>query len=157
IFFGLIKVGGDPYVIEYNCRLGDPESEVILPRLKSDLLHYFEGIATGTLSECDLDIDPRTVTTVIAASGGYPESYEKGKTISGLDNVDEALVFHAGTKLNDNGSVETSGGRVLAVTGMGADIETALKKSYAAIDKISFEGMTFRKDIGKDLIKEKVS
>lgn len=157
IFFGLIKVGGDPYVIEYNCRLGDPESEVILPRLKSDLLHYFEGIATGTLSECDLDIDPRTVTTVITASGGYPESYEKGKKISGLNDVDEAIVFHAGTNLNSEGEVETNGGRVLAVTGVGPDVETALKKSYSAIEKISYDGMVFRKDIGKDLIKEKVN
>lgn len=157
IFFGLIKVGGDPYVIEYNCRLGDPESEVILPRLKSDLLHYFEGIATGTLSECDLEIDPRTVTTVITASGGYPEAYEKGKVISGLDEVDEALVFHAGTKLNDDGQVVTNGGRVLAVTGTGADVTAALKKSYSAIEKISYEGKTIRTDIGKDLIKKKVS
>lgn len=156
IFFGLIKVGGDPYVIEYNCRMGDPETEVVLPRLKSDLLHYFEGIATGTLSECDLEIDPRTASTVIAASGGYPEKYEKGKTIEGLNQpVKGSIVFHAGTALNDKGVV-TSGGRVLAVTGLGADLESARNKSYSVLSEISFDGMYYRKDIGKDLLKEKV-
>jgi len=156
IFFGLIKVGGDPFVIEYNCRMGDPETEVVMPRLKSDLLHYFEGIATGTLSECDLEIDPRTATTVIAASGGYPDNYEKGKVISGSEqSFKGALVFHAGTSQKE-GEIKTSGGRVLAVTGIGADIETALQRSYDALGAIDFEGMYYRKDIGLDLSKDKV-
>jgi len=156
IFFGLIKVGGDPFVIEYNCRMGDPETEVVMPRLKSDLLHYFEGIATGTLSECDLEIDPRTATTVIAASGGYPDSYEKGKVISGLEHSHKgAVVFHAGTSQKE-GETLTNGGRVLAVTGIGADIETALQRSYDALEAIDFEGMYYRKDIGLDLSKDKV-
>lgn len=151
IFFGLMKVQGDPYVIEYNCRLGDPETEVILPRIKSDLLHLFEGIATDTLSECDLEFDERTATTVILASGGYPEKYEKGKTISTPKEAD-SIIFHAGTKLKD-GNVETSGGRVMAITSVAGDMEEALKKSYATIDATQFEGMYYRKDIGFDLRK----
>lgn len=152
IFFGLIKVAGDPYVIEYNCRLGDPETEVILPRLKSDLLHYFEGIATNTLSECDLEIDERTATTVIAASGGYPGSYEKGKRIHGLPQVKDALVFHAGTKLEGN-HVVTAGGRVLAMTAVGGDLEDTLEKNYKALEQVGFDQMFYRKDIGADLKK----
>lgn len=152
IFFGLIKVAGDPYVIEYNCRLGDPETEVILPRLKSDLLHFFEGIASNTLSECDLEIDERTATTVIAASGGYPEAYEKGKRIHGLSQIQDALVFHAGTKL-DKDHVVTSGGRVLAVTAVGSDLEDTLEKNYKALEQVGFDQMFYRKDIGADLKK----
>ena len=154
IFFGLMKVGGDPDVIEYNCRLGDPETEVILPRIKSDLLHHFEGIATGTLSECDLEIDPRTATAIIAASGGYPESYEKGKEINGLGEVSSSVVFHAGTK-TEGGKVVTAGGRVLACTGMGPDLETSLKRSYADLEKVQFDKMYYRTDIGEDLAKVK--
>lgn len=156
VFFGLIKVGGDPYVIEYNCRLGDPESEVILPRIKSDLLHFFEGIATDTLSECDLEIDPRSAATVIAASGGYPEKYEKGKEITGAEDMDGSILFHAGTKVSEN-KVLTNGGRVLACTGIGPDMETALKRSYDNIEKIAFDGMYYRKDIGSDVIREKTT
>ncbi|MBL4704312.1 MAG: phosphoribosylamine--glycine ligase [Flavobacteriales bacterium] len=153
IFFGLICVKGDPYVIEYNCRLGDPETEVIMPRLKSDLLELFDGIATGTLSERDVQIDPRTATTVMMVSGGYPGGYEKGKAIRGLTNVEDSIVFHAGTK-SDGGIIKTNGGRVIAVTSYGKDIETALKKSYESVGKIQFDQSNFRKDIGFDLIKK---
>ncbi len=153
IFFGLIKVKGDPYVIEYNCRLGDPETEVVMPRLKSDLLDLFDGIASGTLSERDVQIDPRTATTVMMVSGGYPEGYEKGKTIKGLRSVEDSIVFHAGTSKTD-GVVKTSGGRVLAVTSYGKDIETALKKSYESADKIQFERSYYRGDLGFDLVKK---
>jgi phosphoribosylamine--glycine ligase len=152
IFFGLMKVQGDPYVIEYNCRLGDPETEVILPRIKSDLLHLFEGIATDTLSECDLEIDERSAATVILASGGYPGSYEKGKAIT-FGDIGHAQPFHAGTKIADNGGVVTNGGRVLAVSAMGAEVDEALEISYKAIENIRFEDVYFRKDIGADLRK----
>jgi phosphoribosylamine--glycine ligase len=153
IFFGLIKVKGDPYVIEYNCRLGDPETEVVMPRLKSDLLDLFDGIASGTLSERDVQIDPRTATTVMMVSGGYPEGYEKGKTIKGLRSVEDSIVFHAGTSKTD-GVVKTSGGRVLAVTSYGKDIETALKKSYESANKIQFDRSYYRSDLGFDLVKK---
>ncbi len=150
LFFGLMCVKGDPYVIEYNCRMGDPETEVVMPRLKSDLLELFEGIATGTLSERDVEIDPRTAVTVMMVSGGYPEAYEKGKTISGLSNVSESTVFHAGTK-EQGGMPVSNGGRVLAVTSYGKNIDDALQKSYKTLDNISFEGAYYRKDIGFDL------
>ncbi|MBT6514363.1 MAG: phosphoribosylamine--glycine ligase [Crocinitomicaceae bacterium] len=153
IFFGLISVKGDPYVIEYNCRLGDPETEVVMPRLKSDLLELFDGIATGTLSERDVQIDPRTASTVMMVSGGYPEDYEKGKVIKGLHAIEDSIVFHAGTK-DDSGLIKTNGGRVLAVTSYGKDIETALKISYESAHKIQFENRYFRKDLGFDLIKK---
>ncbi|MFM1932914.1 MAG: hypothetical protein RL226_2217 [Bacteroidota bacterium] len=151
IFFGLMKVQGDPFVVEYNCRLGDPETEVIIPRLKSDLLHFFEGIASGTLSECDLEIDERFAATVILASGGYPDTYEKGKSIAVGEN-DDSLVFHAGTTEKD-GKVVTNGGRVMAITSMGSDMDDALGRSYYTIDNIKFDGMYYRKDIGFDLRK----
>jgi len=153
IFFGLISVKGDPYVIEYNCRLGDPETEVVMPRLKSDLLELFDGIATGTLSERDVQIDPRTASTVMMVSGGYPEDYEKGKVIKGLHAIEDSIVFHAGTK-DDSGLIKSNGGRVLAVTSYGKDIETALKISYESAHKIQFENRYFRKDLGFDLIKK---
>ena len=152
IFFGLMKVAGDPFVIEYNCRLGDPEAEVIIPRIKSDLLHFFDGIASGTLSECDIEIDDRSATTVMLVSGGYPEAYEKGKKIQGLADVEDSLVFHAGTTVKRN-NVVTNGGRVIAVTSVGSDIESALEKSYENADKISFDGKYNRTDIGFDVIK----
>lgn len=151
IFFGIINVKNEPYVIEYNCRMGDPETEVVLPRLKSDLLHLFEGIATKTLSECDVQFDERTATTVVMVSGGYPESYEKGKQVYGLNSITESIVFHAGT-ISDGPAVLSSGGRVLAVTSYGKDVVTALKKSYNSIQKIEFENSNYRKDIGFDVI-----
>ena len=153
IFFGLISVKGDPYVIEYNCRLGDPETEVVLPRLKSDLLDLFDGIASDTLSERDVVIDPRSAATVMLVSGGYPEKYEKGKEISIGDVHQKSIVFHAGTKQN-KGVTVTNGGRVISVTSYGKDIESSLKVSYDSIENISFEKMYYRKDIGQDLVKK---
>ena len=150
VFIGLIKVGDDPYVIEYNVRMGDPETEVVLPRLQTDLVTLLEAIAKGKLKDCSLSIDPRSATTVMLVSGGYPEDYQKGKVISGLEVQSESLIFHAGTCLKD-GKVLTSGGRVLAVTSLADDFKEALKKSYSQIEKISFEGMYYRKDIGMDL------
>lgn len=151
IFFGLINVKGEPYVIEYNCRMGDPETEVVIPRLKSDILELFEGVATNTLSERDIQFDERSATTVMMVSGGYPEAYEKGKVIYGLNTISDSLVFHAGTNA-DGPSIMSNGGRVLAVTSYGKNIENALLRSYASIDKIEFENAYFRKDIGYDLV-----
>lgn len=151
IFFGLINVKNEPYVIEYNCRMGDPESEVVFPRLKSDILDLFEGVATQTLSERDIQFDERSAATVMMVSGGYPGSYKKGKQIYGLNTVSDSLVFHAGTKA-DGPVVLSSGGRVMAVTSYGKDLETALKRSYSSIEKIEFEGATYRKDIGQDVL-----
>lgn len=151
VFIGLINVKGDPYVIEYNCRLGDPETEVVLPRLSSDLIDLFEGVATQTLSERDIEFDPRSTATVMMVSGGYPEAYEKGKTIYGLNAVEQSLVFHAGTA-SDGPAVVTNGGRVLAVTSYGKELESALEKSYENIKKISFDGAYYRKDIGFDVV-----
>ena len=150
IFFGLINMEGDPYVIEYNARLGDPESEVIIPRIKSDLFDLIEGVANGNLAEKNLETDNRYVTTVMLASGGYPGHYEKGKVIEGLDNTDDCVVFHAGTKLVD-GSVLTSGGRVLAVSSWGRNMQEALDGSYRNAARINFKDMYYRPDIGFDL------
>ena len=150
IFIGLIKVGEEPYVIEYNVRLGDPETEVVLPRIKNDLLEMFEAVATTKLADIDLETDSRTAVTVMTVSGGYPGSYEKGKAISGLDEVQDSVVFHAGTRSED-GNVLTNGGRVIAITSYGENMRDALSKSYSSIDKICFEGIYFRKDIGFDL------
>lgn len=151
IFFGIINVKNEPYVIEYNCRLGDPETEVIIPRLKSDILDLFEGVASNTLSERDVQFDERSVTTVMMVSGGYPEDYSKGKQIFGLNAVSESVIFHGGT-IADGPAVLTSGGRVLAVTSYGKDLSTALKKSYDSIDKIEFDKAYYRKDIGYDVL-----
>ena len=150
VFIGLIIVKGEPIVIEYNVRMGDPETEVVVPRIKSDLVELFQAVADGKLNEVSLEIDERSATTVMIVSGGYPEEYEKGKEISGLDKVEGSLVFHAGTKL-ENGKVVTNGGRVLAVTSFGNDFQEAIKKSYQNIDKLHFDKMYFRKDIGFDL------
>ena len=150
IFFGLINVKGDPYVIEYNCRMGDPETEVVIPRLKSDIIDLFEGVATNTLSERDIQFIDKSAATVMMVSGGYPESYEKGKQIYGLNAVVDSIVFHAGT-IADGPSVLTAGGRVLAVTSYGKNIETAVEKSYTSIQNIQFENAYFRKDIGQDV------
>ena len=151
IFFGLIAVKGEPYVIEYNCRMGDPETEVVMPRIKSDILDLFEGVATNTLSERDIQFDQRAASTVMMVSGGYPEDYKKGKTIYGLNAVNESIVFHAGTT-SDGPAVFSAGGRVLAVTSYGKNIEMALSKSYNTISNIEFEDAYYRKDIGFDLM-----
>ena len=153
IFFGLIAVKGDPYVIEYNCRLGDPETEVIMPRLKSDILELFDGIATDTLSERDVEIDLRTTTAVMMVSGGYPEEYEKNKEITIGELDDKSVAFHAGTVIRNN-KIVSNGGRVIAVTSYGKNIETALKKSYSNIEKIQFDKQYYRKDIGRDMVKK---
>ncbi len=150
IFIGLIKVGDDPFVIEYNVRLGDPETEVVLPRLKNDLVELFQAVADGKLDSVELEIDPRSATTVMTVSGGYPGSYEKGKDISGLESIKDSVVFHAGTA-NKNGSVVTNGGRVIAVTSLAENFREALKKSYENVERIKFDGMYYRKDLGFDL------
>ncbi len=150
IFIGLIKIGDDPKVIEYNVRMGDPETEVVIPRLKNDLVSLFKAVGTGTLDTIDLEIDKRVAATVMTVSGGYPEAYEKGKEISGLEKVSDSLVFHAGTTLKDE-AVLTNGGRVIAVTSFGKNISEALDNSYANVEKIDFEGKYYRKDLGFDL------
>ena len=150
IFIGLIVKGNDAKVIEYNVRMGDPETEVVIPRIKSDLLHLFQGIGDDTFSEKDLHIDEDTAATVMLVSGGYPEKYEKGKVIAGLDDVEGSIVFHAGTK-QEGSAVLTNGGRVLAVTSFGKNIEDALSKSFVNAEKINFESKYYRKDIGFDL------
>lgn len=150
VFIGLIKVKGEPYVIEYNVRMGDPETEVVIPRVESDLVPIFESLKTQTLDSTLLSISPKSATTVMMVSGGYPEDYEKGKIITGTENVEGSIVFHAGTTLIE-GQLKTSGGRVLAVTSFGTDFKEALKTSYRNIEKIHFDKMYFRKDIGFDL------
>jgi len=138
-------------VVEYNVRMGDPETEVVLPRIESDLFDLFEGVAHQNLQEKSFSVTDKTATTVMLVSGGYPEAYEKNKEIIGSENVDESIVFHAGTKMVDS-KVVTNGGRVMAVTSFGNTIEEALEKSYRSIDKIHFEKMNYRKDIGFDVI-----
>ena len=150
VFFGLMNVGGDPYVIEYNVRMGDPETEVVMPRLKTDILTLFEEMAHGQLEKAAFELDDRFCTTVMLVSQGYPGSYEKGKVISGLDSVEGSIVFHAGTRMEGD-KVLTSGGRVMAVSSFGKTMKEALALSYQNVGKIHFEGMNFRKDIGFDL------
>ncbi|WP_417195733.1 phosphoribosylamine--glycine ligase [Bizionia sp.] len=150
VFIGLIKVGNEPKVIEYNVRMGDPETEVVLPRLKNDLAEIFQAIANQTLDTINIEIDERAATTVMLVSGGYPEAYEKGKEILGLDKLVDVLPFHAGASLKDD-KVVTSGGRVIAITSYGNTYSEALKKSYQNIDKLHFDKMYYRKDIGFDL------
>ncbi|MGB0982189.1 MAG: phosphoribosylamine--glycine ligase [Winogradskyella sp.] len=150
IFIGLIKVGNDPKVIEYNVRMGDPETEVVLPRLKTDLVEIFKAMANQTLSEIQINIDERAATTIMLVSGGYPEAYQKGKVITGLENITDSIVFHAGAK-QQNGNVITSGGRVMAITAFGNTHQEAIKKSYQSIEKLQFDKMYYRKDIGFDL------
>ncbi|AFL80686.1 phosphoribosylamine--glycine ligase [Aequorivita sublithincola DSM 14238] len=150
VFIGLIKVNNEPYVIEYNVRMGDPETEVVLPRIKNDLIDLFEATFHKKLNDIKIEIDERSAATVMLVSGGYPEDYEKGKEISGLENVEDSIVFHAGTK-SENGKTLTNGGRVLAVTSLDTDFHKALKKSYQNIEKLSFDRMKYRSDIGFDL------
>ena len=150
IFIGLIKVGEDPKVIEYNVRMGDPETEVVLPRIQNDMVELLKAVATQTLSNIDLKLDDRTATTVMTVSGGYPGSYEKGKEIKGIESIKDSLIFHAGTTLKD-GKVVTNGGRVMAITSFGTDFKSALAQSYINVEKLSFEGMNYRKDLGFDL------
>lgn len=152
IFFGLINVKGEPYVIEYNCRMGDPETEVVMPRLRSDLLDLLEGVASNTLSERDIQFTEQSAATVMMVSGGYPGDYEKGKQIYGLNTVTDSIVFHAGTS-GDGPEVRTAGGRVLAVTSYGKNIEAALGRSYKSIEGIQYDQAFFRKDIGFDVVK----
>lgn len=150
VFIGLIKVGDEPKVIEYNVRMGDPETEVVLPRIKNDLVSLFKAVADQTLDQIEIEIDPQTATTVMLVSGGYPEDYEKYKVITGLDQMKDVLAFHAGSQLKDDEIVST-GGRVMAITAFGNSYQEALKKSYQNIDKLHFDKMYYRKDIGFDL------
>ena len=150
IFIGLIKVDNDPFVIEYNVRMGDPETEVVIPRIKNDLVEVFQAVAKQELDQIDLQLDPRTATTVMLVSGGYPEAYEKEYEITGFENIEDSIVFHAGTKTKE-GMVVTNGGRVMAVTSIGDDFKQALHTSYQSIEKIHFDKMNYRKDIGFDL------
>ena len=150
IFIGLIVVDNEPMVIEYNVRMGDPETEAVLPRLKTDLVEIFQAIDNESLNEIEIEIDPKTAVTVMLVSGGYPEAYDKGKEITGIEDVKDSIVFHAGAT-NVDGRVMTSGGRVLTVTSLGDDFRSALETSYKSIDKIKFDAMNYRKDIGFDL------
>ena len=150
LFIGLMNVNGNPFVIEYNVRMGDPETEAVIPRIQSDLVELLDSLGNKTLKNQVLEINPETVCTVMAVSGGYPETYEKGKEIAGIENVKESIVFHAGTK-EINGKTITNGGRVLAISSFGDTKKEALEKSYASLDKISFDKMYYRKDIGFDL------
>ncbi|MBK7871165.1 MAG: phosphoribosylamine--glycine ligase [Saprospiraceae bacterium] len=150
IFFGLINVNGDPYVIEYNCRMGDPETEVVFPRLKTDLVALMQAMCEGRLSEIEIEEDERAAATVILVSGGYPDAYEKGKMITGLEQVEGSIVFHAGTKSMGN-QIVSNGGRVLAITSYGKDFHEALQLSYKNAEKIQFNNKYYRKDIGFDL------
>ena len=150
VFIGLINVKGEPIVIEYNVRMGDPETEVVIPRLESDLVELFQAVANEKLDEINLKVTDKSAATIMVVSGGYPEEYVNGKVISGIETVTDSLVFHAGTK-KDNDKIITNGGRVLAVTSLGENFEEAIKKSYQNIEKLHFDTMYYRKDIGFDL------
>ena len=151
IFIGLMNNNGDPSVVEYNVRMGDPETEVVLPRIESDLFDLFEGVANQNLHEKEFSVTEKIATTIMLVSGGYPEAYEKGKLISGLENIKNSIVFHAGTSIKNN-TVVTNGGRVIAVTSIAESIQKALEISYDSIDTIHFDKMNYRKDIGFDLV-----
>lgn len=150
IFIGLIKVGNDPKVIEYNVRMGDPETEAVLPRIKSDIVQLFKAVDAGTLAQETLVLDERSAATIMVVSGGYPEAYEKGKVITGIDQIKDSLVLHAGTK-EQEGAIVTNGGRVLAITSLDTDFRQAIKKSYQNIAKLDFDKINYRTDIGFDL------
>jgi len=151
IFFGLMNMNGDPYVIEYNVRMGDPEAESVIPRIKTDLLDLFKGIGEQNLNEKNLETDPRYTAAVFLVSGGYPGSYEKGKIISGLNETKDSMLFHAGTKINEDSAIVTNGGRVIAISSFGDTMEEALELSYKNAKLIDFEGKYYRKDLGMDL------
>jgi phosphoribosylamine--glycine ligase len=151
IFIGLMNDNGNPSVVEYNVRMGDPETEVVIPRIKSDLLDLFEGVANQTLHEKSFEVDERTATTVMLVSGGYPEDFEKGKKMTGFEQVENSIAFHAGTK-QEGSTIVTNGGRVLALTSFGTDIKDALSKSFANAEKINYDKKYYRRDIGFDLI-----
>ncbi len=153
LFIGLMNMDGDPYVIEYNVRMGDPETQVVLPRIESDLLDLLIATANGSLDQTDFQLSDQAATTVVMVSGGYPESYEKGKEITGIENVQESTVFHAGTKVAENDSILTNGGRVLAITGRGDSVAKALENSYNGVAKISWSEEYHRGDIGQDILK----
>ena len=152
VFIGLMNVEGDPYVIEYNVRMGDPETESVIPRIKNDLLEILTKLVSGKLDEVEMEFDHRYAATVMLVSGGYPEAYEKGKVISGLRDVSGSLMFHAGTAIEENGNVITSGGRVIALTSMGDSLQEALQKSYKAAETLNFTNKYYRRDLGKDLM-----
>jgi phosphoribosylamine--glycine ligase len=151
VFFGLINVKGNPFVIEYNCRMGDPETEVVMPRIASDLLPLLDAAATGSLAGMHLETDARAASTVMLVAGGYPEDYAKGNTISGAEQATGSIVFHAGTKLS-NGNLVTNGGRVMAITSYGSTIHEALHQSYESASRIHWQDIYYRKDLGKDLL-----
>ena len=152
IFFGLIKVNEDPYVIEYNCRMGDPEAESVIPRIKSDLVDLFEHVANNSLDQASIEFDPRATASVMLVSEGYPEKYEKGKPITGTSSVNNCVLFHAGTSIDiENNIIKTNGGRVIAVTAYGDDLGSALENAYENAELIDFEGKYYRKDIGFDV------
>jgi len=153
IFLGLINIKGDPFVIEYNVRMGDPESQVVIPRIENDFVKLLSATAQGILGDEKVTFSQDTAVTVVMASAGYPGSYEKGKIIAGFEAASKALVFHAGTKLNDDGNIATNGGRVLAVTGKGSNLKEAIETAYDNVKKITWEGAQFRNDIGQDLLK----
>lgn len=157
IFIGLMNKGGDPYVIEYNVRMGDPETESVFPRIQSDVVELFEHTWYGTLNRAKLKVNPQVAACVMMVAGGYPEKYEKGKEIKGIENVKESLVFHAGTKRDESGRILSNGGRVLCVTSFADNLQEALDKSYESVRKINWEGCYYRRDIGQDLISAPVS
>ncbi|MDT8393577.1 MAG: phosphoribosylamine--glycine ligase [Bacteroidales bacterium] len=152
VFFGLINIKGEPFVIEYNVRMGDPEAESVIPRIKSDLLKLFIAVGEGKLAEEFIETDPRFAAAIMLVSGGYPGSYEKGKTISGHDEITDSIIFHAGTRQDkDSGEILSNGGRVMAVTSFGDTLENALRRSYVNASNITFEGRYYRRDLGNDL------
>ena len=152
IFFGLINVEGDPFVIEYNVRMGDPEAESVIPRIKTDLLKLFHAVGQGSLDKESVETDPRYAAAIMLVSGGYPGAYEKGKEISGFEGIEDSIVFHAGTRPDEEtGKAFTNGGRVMAVTSFGDTLEDALRRSYVNASNIKFDGKYYRRDLGNDL------